>query len=232
MRSTNAPIGLAIFVLLLSVSRVVAAPVACPTNTLAHYAANFSTLNPCAQGDLIFKEFDFAKTTVAGSITAADISVTPDGVDGFNFFTPLWNGTFPVLQRYAIAYIVDPAPILAGDELTLDPPLGGITVTKYTCADDLLTFTNINNPSTYKCAIGNTTPYSLTVTPSNLSASLTYPSPATVVSVLLIIELEGTVTGLEGILSDTPKIPEPATYSMMLGALIAGAAAMRGRRRQ
>ncbi|MBL8221164.1 MAG: hypothetical protein JNL62_18160 [Bryobacterales bacterium] len=218
--------------LLLSVSRVVAAPVACPTNTLDYYRSNFTTLSPCTQGDLLFKGFDFAKTTAAGSVTAANISVTPDGVDGFNFFTPLWNGTFPVLERYAIAYIVDPAPILAGDELTLDPPEGGITVSKYTCADDLLVFANINNPATYKCLIGNTAPYSLTVTPANLSASLTYPTPATLVSVLLIIELQGTVTGLEGILSDTPKIPEPATCSMMLGALIAGAAAMRGRRRQ
>ncbi len=230
MLSTKAPFGLAVLVLFSIVSPVEAAPVACPTNDLAYYQATFNILNPCTQGELIFQAFAFQKTTAAGSITAADISVTPNGVDGFNFFTPLFNGFFPVLERYAIAYIVDPAPILAGDELTLDPPQGGITVTKYSCADNLLVFGDINNPATYVCSVGNTTPYSLTVTPDNLSDSLLYPTPATFVSVLMIIELEGTVTGLEGILSDNILTPEPATFYMLAGALLAGLAAARRKR--
>ncbi|MBL8176535.1 MAG: PEP-CTERM sorting domain-containing protein [Bryobacterales bacterium] len=217
--------------MLLSVTNVVAAPVVCETKSLAYYQATHTMLNPCSQGPLIFEAFAFQKTSVAGTITAADITVTPDGVDGFNFFTPKFNGTFPVLERYAISYIVDPAPILAGDELSLDPPEGGIKVTKYSCVDDILYFSNINNPSTYVCAIKNVAPYSLTVTPANLEASLTYPSPGTIVSVLLIIELQGTVKDLEGILSDNPAIPEPATFSMMGGA-IAGLALLRRSRRR
>ena len=51
-----------------------------------------------------------------------------------------------------------------------------------------------------------------------------------VLSVLMIIELEGTVTGLEGILSDNILTPEPATFYMLAGALLAGLAAARRKR--
>ena len=230
MRSTKAQIGLAAILLLLSVRSVAAANVACPTESLAYYQSNFTSLSPCTQGDLIFLNFAFQKTTVAGSISASDIMITPNGVDGLSFFAPLFNGTFPSLERYAIGYTADPAPILAGDELSLDPPQGGITVSKYSCADDLLTFGNINDPSTYKCVVKNTSPFALTVSPQNLSASLSYPFPATFVTALMIIELQGTVSGLEGILSDNTLVPEPATFSMLCGALLAGLAF--GRRRK
>ena len=227
MLSTKAPIGLAALALLLSVSSVVAAPVACPTATLASYNAFQYPFSYCTQGPLLFGDFEFMETTNTGLIKATDIMVTPDGADGFNFFTPLFNSTDTTrpYQRYLIYYKVDPSPIDAGDSLTLDPPTGGIQVTKYTCVDNDLYIGNPSDPSTYKCAVGNLNPYVIQVNtlnpPGSLTASVTYPYPATIVPTLLVIEIEGAVQGLEGILSDTIVVPEPGTYALFAAGLLA-----------
>ncbi|MFN7936995.1 MAG: PEP-CTERM sorting domain-containing protein [Bryobacteraceae bacterium] len=208
-------------------SSVVAAPVACPTASLASYGAYTYPFNYCTQGPLYFGDFQFLETTNTGLITASDITMTPDGSDGFNIFTPLFNSNDPTrpYQRYLIYYVVDPSPIDAGDSLTLDPPTGGIQVTKYTCTDNTLTIGNPSDPSTYRCTIGNLDPYMIQVNtfnpPGSLTASVLYPQPATVVPTLMVIELQGVVQGLEGILSDSIVVPEPATYSLFVAGLLA-----------
>ena len=212
-----------------------AAPVACPTTTLNQYFSYDLPFSPCGQGELIFGGFAFSETTNTGLITASDIQVTPTGI-GFNFFTDLFNSDDPnnPYQRYLIYYEVDPAPILAGDEISLDPPSGGIVVTKYTCLDSPLFIGNLADPSTYLCSIGNKSPYTLKVDttnpPGSLSDAVVYPHPGTFVPVLLVIELQGVVQGLEGIVSDTPTVPEPSTFGMLAGALVGGAALLRRRR--
>lgn len=208
-------------------------PVACPSDSLANYKANYTTFSPCSVGELKFKAFDFAKLSSAGTLTAAGINVSPYAPNGLNFFTNYFNGTFLTPERYLITYIVDPAPIVVGDELTLDPPVGAMKVTRYLCTDDLFSVPgNLNDAPT---CLTNGTLYTLQAdgldsTPTILlSDSVVFPTPAAFVSVWMVIDLEGTISGFEGLLSDHEVVPEPGTLAFVGAMLLAGAVRLRRR---
>lgn len=200
-----------------------AAPVACPTgSSLAQYQSSFS-VNPCGVGPYVFAGFQFlAIGANSTSITASNINVAPNStLDGLNFSSPLFNGTFPTLQQYIINFNVDPAPIVGGESLSLDPPQGGISITEFACANvGFSAAQDAIDPTHPQCADGSTV-FSITVTPGSPFAQFSFPVPAELASLRLLITLNGTVTGLDGIGSTTiSSVPEPATAASLAAGLL------------
>lgn len=219
-------------------------------------------------GPLNFYGFGFMQLPVNGSptplvaggplpgyLTASDIIVRPSqfgiGLDFIGATPEVFNREILIPERYYITYTVDPPPIVAGDELRLDPPIGPVTVSRWTCPDtegfdNAISVKNAVNglePSqfsatTFQCLDDSKpTPYFLQAdgldsTAPGLEASLTFNELARSVVVRMIIDLRpGNITGLDGIVSLSPVVvPEPAAF-VPLAAGVAGLAFYVRRRR-
>ncbi len=224
-------------------SQLAAAP--CITQSLDYYKNNYGELTPCSSGDLTYYGFDFAKLSAPGSITALDIIVTPDPGNNTLVFSGANASTFNHFiaagqrEQYLLSYIIDPPPIVAGDDLSLDPPSGPIYVSRWSCAG-----TPFNqspsagsiagmDPSSYSSAytcLDSSTPYFIQVSPeTQLSASVDFNPAVTFVFARMAIDLlPGNVTGLDAIVSQTSIVPEPGT-AVLAAITLAGLAFFRRR---
>jgi hypothetical protein len=226
---------------------------ACPTASLAFYQLKYIGGLGCTSGELTFFGFGFAQLDVngqqLGAIDSFDIMVRPSstgiGLDFYGVTDDVFNRTFTDPERYYITYTVDPPPIVAGDELRLDPPTGPVTVSRWTCPDTngfdpANVNTVLNNldmsqySSAFKC-FDNSNPYFLQVDTSSLDAldaSVSFDQLAASVVVRMVIDFrEGTVDELEAIVSNTNVVPEPAAFVPM-AAGVAGLIAYVRRRRK
>ena len=219
----------------------------CVQQTLSYYKSTYGELNACSVGALTFYSFDFAKLSAFGSVTDSDIIVTPDSPTNTLLFSGANVSTFNHVinageaEQYLVSYVIDPPPIVAGDDLTLDPPTGPIYVSRWSCtnqpfsqAPGAASITGIgpaNYANAYQCLNGDN-PYFLQVSPATvLSASVAFDPPATFVFARMAIDLlPGTVSGLDAIVSETNTIPEPGTVVPAALAL-AGMAFFHFRRR-
>jgi hypothetical protein len=224
---------------------------ACPgaPTSLSSYQAAFSTFEQrCDVGILSYYDFQFQ--SLMGAASAVDgfndlIQVTPSGSGSGLFFSSaytdaasMFSATGLTAVRYAIQYIVDPAPIIGGEQLTLDPPLGDILVREYICKDTTFYGAIGVNPPT--CSTGSS-PYTLTVYPPLQYTDFVMfeSTPAAMLHVRQIIEIgfnpqlnSDPFTGFDGTGSDQilAGIPEPWSFpAVALGLL--GAWGYRRRRR-
>ncbi len=227
---------------------------ACVKASLADYATNFGTPDggACTIGSLTYSQFFFRELKVTSvsaltfNILASDLLIDPVSLtNSFNIVpvdTSDFNRTITVAERYLITYNVDPPPIIAGDELSLDPPVGSIYATKWGCTDSNFspqlstTETILQNvggragytASTFKCgSTPQTDPYILKtdgdpLTPPTTIASITFPQSAAIINVRLVLDFEpGTITGFDAIQSPiSTTIPEPATNVMIAAGLL------------
>lgn len=219
----------------------------CVQQTLGYYKATYGELNACSVGVLTYYSFDFAKLSAFGSVTENDIIVTPDAPTNTLLFSGATAGTFNhtinagQAEQYLLSYVIDPPPIVAGDDLSLDPPTGPIYVSRWSCTNQPFSQTpgagsiagqGVGTYSTaYKCLDGSN-PYFLQVSPqTQLSASVAFTPAATFVFSRMAIDLlPGTVTGLDAVVSQTQTIPEPGT-AIPAALALAGMAMYRLRRR-
>ncbi len=224
---------------------------ACATNTLAYYQSTYSLGNGagCKVGSLGYSKFYFEELAATNgaldtlNITASDLMIVP--VAATNSFNILpvdlsdFNRAISIPERYLIRYFVDPPPIIAGDELTLDPPVGSIYATKWGCTDSDFTVspTSIENKllqtglanysaSTFACGPNSTTPYILktdgvAATQPGVSDFVLFNTPASTLSVRLVLDFQpGTITRFDGILNPVETtIPEPGANLMIAGGL-------------
>jgi hypothetical protein len=195
---------------------------ACPTDSLANYITNtFSPPGGCAIGILDY--FDFTYHPLSNAPLASAIQVTPFGT-GFSI-GPV-SAAPGVTVQFEIDYdiVIDPAPIITGGDLGLDPPRGNIVVTERFCNDTSYTFAS-------GTCLGGVAPEILTVgtagTGFPISARINFVHPATVSQqVAIVFTLTG---GANGAFFDDlnaasiVNIPEPAAAAgLLLGLLTLG----------
>jgi hypothetical protein len=225
----------------------------CQEDTLASYTATYSLGNGrgCKIGNLGFSKFyfeEFAATAGAPdtlNIEASDLIIRPNAATNSFSILPstlsLFNRVITAPERYYISYFVDPPPIIAGDELTLDPPVGNVFAAKWGCTDSDFapganniedTLLTVGRPgysaSTFSCGPSGAAPYLLKAdgtSPSfaNVTDSIVFTSPVATINVRLVLDFEpGTIEGFEGILNPVETtIPEPAANAMIGGGLLA-----------
>jgi hypothetical protein len=196
----------------------------CGVASLASYIT--TTANPPASGGCaigILDYFDFSYHPVSNAPLASAINVSPS-VNGSGFsFGPVTAAAGQTVQ-FEIDYdlFIDPAPIITGDNLGLDPPTGNVVVTEYFCND-------ISYIGGGLCALSQPAP-SLTVgTPGTgfpyPSATITFAHPATTSqNVGIVFTLTGGATGASFDGLDTVSlisgVPEPASAGGLLGGLL------------
>jgi hypothetical protein len=249
----------------------------CPEATLQQYINSYGVGfggGSCRIGQLAFNKFQFASfavlsngsNTVFGNITASDILIKPDATrSAFDFFPAtnpnLFNRSVAPGQseRYLLAYSADPPPIIAGDELYLDPPVGPVYGTKFICADKSIGPSNGSSINDFVPGLSRTSYSSTTFTcsggtpayiiktdgdPTTLNVQVRdqviFDTAASEINVLLMLDYEpgnaaiGTnVTGFSGVEAPVilTTVPEPANALLMGTALIGIGALLRRRKR-
>ena len=232
------------YFLLLAAGIGVVFAVPCPDASLTFYrlpsefggGGDYQDGSACSVGQLNYWNFRFGRISDAGPITSSDIMIKPNPQNNGLMFYPtpsndLFNGrVITTREQYYITYTFDPPPIIAGDELFLDPPDSIITVSKWGCAD-----TTFNQNTTlaslkgealtsyemkFKC-LNDTNPYFLQVNPQNLTDTVSLSQLASFVNVRIVIDLIpnctviadvrtcGFITGLDAIGGQTSVVPEP-----------------------
>ena len=222
------------FFMLGSIMTVAGSPLApCGSATLDSYIAN-STFpgGGCAIGILDYYTFSYHAVSNAPADT--DILVTPSG-QGFSFTRadgqPFIAAAGQIV-KFEIDYniLIDPAPVLGGGDLSLDPPSGNVVVTEYYCNDSIYVYTGTCFGSTVNTlSVGTLPPFSLT-------ASITFPDPAQRFQATgILFTLDGTngpsqFDGLESTLTVLDAVPEPRTTLLMSLLLLAGGYKLRKQR--
>ncbi len=104
----------------------------CQTKSLAAYETSSSPA--CLQGlfeysGFILTSFGISQSNLTRLDVANAITVTPNGA-GFFFSSPLFQVTAGQSANFGIhyEYFIDPAPIVVGAVLELDPPFGNVQV--------------------------------------------------------------------------------------------------------
>jgi len=201
----------------------------CTAGTLASYIT--STSDPgggCAIGVLDYFNFSYHSSPTNPGPLSSDLEVSVSGA-GFSFsradgtpVTALPGQTVQFEIDYQI--VIDPAPIIGGGDMSLDPPTGNVVVTEYFCNDVAYRFTaaclgNVIQPDVL--TVG--TP----VTGFPLTASITFANPARVsqnvgISFTLIGGANGaSFDGLSATSQVLSLSPEPASAACLLFGLLA-----------
>jgi hypothetical protein len=209
----------------------------CGTATLAQYDTSFtSPSNGCFIGILDY--YAFAYKPVTNAPLAGDIKVsvnsTSDGfafsrVDGTPFTAPAGTTvTFEI--DYSI--LIDPAPIISGGKLALDPPFGNVKVTEDFCNDSIFFSFQIG------CVGGPTNTLQVgTIAPLTLSASTSFNNPALAFQTIgLLFTLDGTNgrSGFDSLDNGSTVVlvgaPEPGSITLLFTGLAAAGYKLRKRR--
>lgn len=224
---------------------------ACPgtPTSLSAYQTNFATFSQrCDVGILSYYDFQFQSLMLTASPVDNFnnlIQVSPSVSGSGLFFSSayvdaasMFAATGLTSVKYAIQYIVDPAPIIGGEQLSLDPPLGDILITEYVCKDAKFYGSIGVSPPT--CETG-ASPYTLTVYPplQYFDTVMFGSSPAALLHVRQIIEIgmnpslnPDPYTGFDGTGSDQilSNIPEPWNFPLVALGLLGVWNARRKRR--
>lgn len=108
----------------------------CTDDTLANYIEVLNSFpNGCTLGKapLTYYNFQFETlSSVEQSDTADKINVTAAGTDlSFGGFKSLTQANLDL--TYLFGFNIDPAPVLTGDSISLDPPFGNVSLSLYVC---------------------------------------------------------------------------------------------------
>ena len=237
----------------------------CPVQTLAYYETNYvsaslgtyansyNTGNSCTIGILLFN--DFALNASSGAPGgAADILVTPNLVNDTLAFSQVPgdpNQAFtvganqPTTYQIQYGFFIDPAPVLDGADLSLDPPMGAVSVTQAYCNDSYLANTRSGLACFDPITLSSAPPFPQTlsvVNPTKLQDSILFNPPATKfaeVQTTITLGADGKPASFDQIIAGTTvtngtttTTPEPSLYFVIAsGLFILGGARHLTRRR-
>jgi hypothetical protein len=167
----------------------------CTTASLSTYLG-LDTTGGCTIGDFTFFRFTAPTPTTTGSPTVASnsqIYITPivtasgaglsfSATDGENNLFAISSPSGTTAVTYFIDYSVDPAPIILGSDLDIDPPYGNVSVTQTYCTADVLVD---------GCALGTESQQTV-ANPSPLSSVISFTNPSSFVDIATSITLSAT----------------------------------------
>jgi hypothetical protein len=192
----------------------------------------------CSVGILDYYNFTYHPVSNAPLASAIEVSISSLPGSGFSFtradgnaFTAAAGQTVQFEIDYNL--IIDPAPIITGGDMNLDPPSGNVTVTEYFCNDVSYIYTGFCSGSL---------PETLTVG----TAASGFPSSATIVfakpaltsqAVGILFTLNGGTSGasFDGLDSTSQVLslsPEPASAAGLLAGLLTLAGGYKLRKRR
>jgi hypothetical protein len=165
----------------------------------------------------------------------SSITVSPDGGFGFNFtgFQTVTNGDL----TYFLGFNIDPAPVLTGDSISLDPPVGNVTLNLYICQQDspfltqsegnyyCSTMPNFGDGSNSQIVFGETPPAATLVNVSGKDQSTTASfAPTGQIGVLLQLTLVDDDPASVGAIGSAPTqistTPEPGSWILLASGLL------------
>lgn len=211
-------------------------PDGCDVGPLNYMVLDFGKLTPRTGGGYSFN-------SEGGLVNPDNLYVAPitdGGRFGLNFVSDAFQSDFgSASEIYFLSYVVDPPPILVGEELSLDfgasfarllasTATPYVKVTEYVCPNNLFVRTSTSpNVEDNQCALG---PGSETIAPLQLIATLDAPfdrvlfeEGVPLVSVHLFIELSGDLrgSGFNGVGSAPviDEIPEPFSAALTASGL-------------
>ncbi len=209
----------------------------CSTGTLSSYESSYSVPLGCSIGILDYSGFTYHP--ISNAPLPGAITLTPE-TGGFAFTQtsglPFTASAGEIVQ-FEIDYniIIDPAPILAGADNSVDPPSGNVTITEFFCNDSQYVFEGtcltgfLSNP-VQALSVG-------TIPPLSLSASIIFSTPAiSFQDVGVLFTLNGTngPSSFDGVDANSVVIgdvPEPAACFLVGLGLVAGSYTLRKRKR-
>ncbi len=219
----------------------------CVQDSLSNYISNTGD-GPgtgCTVAGLQYTNFFFLTRSTnldQPGTQATSITVTPNDATGLTFtgFAP--NSSLGTTIDYFIGFdiLTDPAPILTGDSISLDPPVGNVVLNLSVCLPDTPFFTgqsgqpgdnNLYCGSQPKFADGSDTP----IKGANLSLAnkngtdqtgeFDFPAGVPNFGVLLHLTLTDDTTASVGAIGNNPiqqsAAPEPAAWMLLGGGFIA-----------
>src|SRR5580704_1528097 len=89
----------------------------------------------CNIGDIEYYGVQFASMTTEGATTPATSDQIGVGFTTSGFFLTGIPEVDQGTVTYLIGFNIDPAPVLTGDSISLDPPSGEVSLTAYYCSN-------------------------------------------------------------------------------------------------
>lgn len=220
---------------------------ACVAGTLQSYITDFgpTTASGCSVGINNYNDFTFSSSGTGGATLdgASDIEVTPS-IEGFTLsqvnmdpFSVAMGQT--ALYDISYLFVIDPVPQMGAADLGMDPPFGAVSIDQYYCPDSYLTtdanaapLCQVPDPDTFypqDLHVDDTNP------PNSWDTGLVALDPPVLdfANVLTVIDIDGTTgtcltatecSGFDSVTGnsfDTPAVPEPFTWALSAGGLLA-----------
>jgi PEP-CTERM motif len=189
--------------------------------------------------------FSTSSNTEGNSDIPNNITVSPDGGFGFNFtgFQTVTTGDL----TYFLGFNIDPAPVLTGDSISLDPPKGNVILNLYICQQDTPFLTqseggyfcstqpNFGDGSDIQIIFGVTQPAATLTNVDGTDQSTTASfAPTGQIGVLLQLTLNADDPASVGAIGSAPTqilaTPEPSTWMLLASGVLAIALWRRFRR--
>ena len=198
---------------------------ACGNASFGTYAASGYR---CTLGAVDVFNFELYTVDAAGTPTVAG-----SGLLNTIFVDPTWSASTGIAQvivagftgmvvdrftteAWMIRFTIDPPPVIAGEDMSLDPPFGVIQGSQSYCADGLFSAAGV-------CSSG---PGGLATFSIGTPAQLRFPAPLATLDTLTTIRLNPgrtTPSGFDGVVFDIytsqGTVPEPGTWLLMATAI-------------
>jgi len=203
----------------------------CASGTLASYVSSstFPT-GGCSIGILDYYTFSYHPLSNAPLASDITVGLSKTGT-GFSFSRTdgtAFTASAGTIVKFEIDYniLIDPAPIITGGDLGLDPPSGNVTITEYFCNDLQYVFSGFCFATIPTASTPQTLQVGTQATGLPLKKSIVFNPPAfNFQDVGIVFTLDGTngTSTFDSLDNNTVvvAVPEPASAAVFVFGLLA-----------